>query len=54
MTGTLFLHRDAWRYSVRTGAGFRHYDVGRVTGLPTRAAAEQRLGELADRGEVPA
>lgn len=56
MTGTLFLDEPKgwWRYSVRTRSGFRHYEVGRLTGCPTRGDAEQRLAELIDRGDIPA
>lgn len=49
MTGTLFLHRDVWTYSVPAPYGFRHITVGRITGLGTRELAEARLAELLSR-----
>jgi hypothetical protein len=46
---TVFLHQGRWKMSERTNSGFRHTDLGPVTGIATTDAAVERALELLRR-----
>lgn len=45
----VFLDGKKWKASYRTPSGFRHVDLGPLTGINTKAAAEARADELEAR-----
>ena len=50
--GTVFQAKNHWFRAVRTTSGFRHIDLGTVTGLNTKDQAIARAIELERRGQA--